>query len=83
MTQVPTRCQDHQESAIKFETLKSYRISPPAAVIGTVRVWDLTTTDELGISDFRDIGSAAVGPSGELLVAIGWDLVVLDRTAKH
>jgi WD40 repeat protein len=69
--------------AVACSVLDGRPVAVTGSYDGTARIWDLETTDESDIFDFRDIGSAAVGPGGELLLATGWDLVVLDRTAKH
>jgi WD40 repeat protein len=50
---------------------------------GTARVWDLATAEEIAVFDFRGIGAVAFGPSEELMIAAGWDLIVFDRIARR
>ncbi|WP_158632660.1 caspase family protein [Amycolatopsis sp. WAC 01416] len=46
----------------------------------TVRVWNLTTSSELAVLDYdgRKAGPLCIGPGQEIVVGIGWDLVVID-----
>ncbi|MEV6907071.1 AAA family ATPase [Amycolatopsis sp. NPDC051071] len=44
----------------------------------TVRIWDLTTYGEIALLDCLG-QSVCVGPSQEIIIGTGWDLVVIDR----
>ncbi len=59
----------------------------PIAITGayddTARMWDLATGTEIVVFDFRGMGAAAFGPSGELMIATGWDVIVFDRVARQ
>ncbi|MGW4526946.1 hypothetical protein [Amycolatopsis sp. NPDC004378] len=69
--------------AVACAVLGGHPVGVTADDDGTVRVWDLTTGDQVAIFDFRCIGDVAIGPGGELMITAGWELVVLDRIAKH
>ncbi|MFF1611985.1 caspase family protein [Amycolatopsis sp. NPDC058278] len=46
------------------------------------RAWDLATGDEVGVFDFQQVGTVATGPSRELILALGWDIIVLHHVAE-
>jgi len=57
--------------------------SPSLLATTAPRVRDLATSEDVAVFDFRGIGAAAFGPSVELMIAAGWDLIVFDRTARY
>jgi WD40 repeat protein len=69
--------------AVACSSLNGRPVAVTTSNDDTARVWDLATGDEVAVFDFREIGAAAFGPNGELMIAAGRDLIVLDRIARH
>jgi WD40 repeat protein len=69
--------------AVACSTLNGRSVAITAGDDDTVRVWDLATGERMAIFDFRNVGCIATGTGGELVIATGWDIVVLGRVAKH
>ncbi|MFI9453521.1 caspase family protein [Amycolatopsis sp. NPDC052450] len=70
-------------TAVGCSVFDNRRVAITTSHDDTARVWDLANAKEINIFDLRDTQCLAVGPGGELVIATGWDLVVLDRAAKH
>ncbi|OXM61443.1 hypothetical protein CF165_38405 [Amycolatopsis vastitatis] len=58
---------------------------PIAVTVGyyATRAWDLATGDEVAVFDFQQVGTVATGPTGELILALGWDVIVFHHVASH
>jgi WD40 repeat protein len=73
-------------NAVACTTLNGTPVAVTASHDGTVRVWDLTSAAERAIFYYAGhvSGALAIGPANEIIIGIGWDLVVLDhRQSSH
>lgn len=68
-------------SAVACTDLDGAPVVVTASKDRTVRIWDLAGTDLLTTLDFPCPlnGALCVGPTGEIVTGVGWDLVVTDR----
>lgn len=66
-------------AAVACGTIDGRAVAVTTGADQTVRLWDLATAVENGVFDHQCVGPVAFGPTGEIVIASGWDLVVLER----
>jgi WD40 repeat protein len=69
--------------SVACTTLDGRSVAATASYDNSAHIWDLATGDEVDAFDLRSIRAIAIGPDGELMVTTGWDIIVLDRVARH